>query len=1192
MIDKTDPTNRDTVPAMLTPGEFVLNKEASQMYGPTIQKMNDAGLQKRAIKNIGLQGIPPRELNLGGETSGRGRISTEQSQAIPWIQNLENREGFRDYVYIDSEGHATIGTGHKLPASFKKYAWDGKSESTKHKPYTKAELDQMLKNDLSTARSAAEKNFSNWNELPVPVQDGLTNMAFQLGGAGQSKFKKMREAVEAGDYTKAAFEADDSDWSEQTNVRSEDLVNVFLAQNPVQSNFDVPRPGQGYGVEAFGTGNSLNNPRPPSNQSAELIVNPLQDSPYQGGPVSPIQTTFLPSSLANDPLSVPEQSLAPPNPRDYGRDFQPMAPNNYGRDFQPMAPNNYGRDFQPMAPNNYGAAPNTAAPNPDAPNPAPLPREQSFGEAFSAGRAAHGGGGGVFSYQGKDYSTDLKEESLTTANSGGSIQHLNFGDWVKNALGMNSPEVDDEALLNNSSQSIDEMARQSLQEDVNNSWFKRDARDKLTKFDQGMLPPPMYSEPAKRQELVNNMESATFKKDERKALTDHDMRVSKIDEEVRNPVPISYNESDRGVPYQNAPPDLSSYSSPFEQMTQLELERYIQSSLPTAPGNLTAQEVYTRRFKLNNIDPDLPDINPQLPNGDRDFRDLPVDYFSTQLDNQLTERQLNMRRRMDERGGPRTEEDIRILSEIDQFKVDQNINKSEAMDLQLAPINSEINQKQSEIDGIQKFLNDNPELPIDMRNNMLRAIDDIRTNIQPLVETSNVVGQSLLDQNKITKDLTPPYMAPINAPTLDSRLTIESPPLVDTVKGAEEPRTEAERNAAKKLGNKQMVQTMNQKLDGIIAAEGSNKPNPKVKDLPDVPENSSEIPEAKSALKDFFGDIFDKKELMRAAVMYLGARATGLSGNQALAFAGKQYISRSDAKENTYQKVALAGKHTKKTLALYKKSMNPNDLILKGVSLVNTGVTEERFDVATGQRFTGMKMKDPTTGSIRLMMPDGVTPVNFQTSTTDARYAQGSVENDAYNTRLVKSFATRVTEFQELDKNRTTGETKAERTPHLQITPSSFADQAVSYMLANGVQEQAMTGIMSNIYNEMVTDAKDGKLKNINESAIEGYFQRSWIESKTKNASAFMLADQTTPVPVANVRSFFDTLRNVGQGNGIEIMNDTQFSTWLMKQDAYLEWVDMDPEDQKEYNDRGSKNLPPKDRKSGMMLYLLEGLTD
>ncbi len=51
MKDLTDPTNRDTVPAMLTPGETVVNKEASMMFGQQLQAMNNAGLQKRAAGN-------------------------------------------------------------------------------------------------------------------------------------------------------------------------------------------------------------------------------------------------------------------------------------------------------------------------------------------------------------------------------------------------------------------------------------------------------------------------------------------------------------------------------------------------------------------------------------------------------------------------------------------------------------------------------------------------------------------------------------------------------------------------------------------------------------------------------------------------------------------------------------------------------------------------------------------------------------------------------------------------------------------------------------------------------------------------------------------------------------------------------------------------------------------------------------
>ena len=51
MKDLNDPSNRDTVPAMLTEGEFVLNKEATAMFGPLIQKMNDHGLKQRHTEN-------------------------------------------------------------------------------------------------------------------------------------------------------------------------------------------------------------------------------------------------------------------------------------------------------------------------------------------------------------------------------------------------------------------------------------------------------------------------------------------------------------------------------------------------------------------------------------------------------------------------------------------------------------------------------------------------------------------------------------------------------------------------------------------------------------------------------------------------------------------------------------------------------------------------------------------------------------------------------------------------------------------------------------------------------------------------------------------------------------------------------------------------------------------------------------
>ena len=53
--------------------------------------------------------------------------------------------------------------------------------------------------------------------------------------------------------------------------------------------------------------------------------------------------------------------------------------------------------------------------------------------------------------------------------------------------------------------------------------------------------------------------------------------------------------------------------------------------------------------------------------------------------------------------------------------------------------------------------------------------------------------------------------------------------------------------------------------------------------------------EAMAGLKNVFGDLFNKKELMRAAVLMVGARLTGATPGQALAIAGQQYLNRIDA---------------------------------------------------------------------------------------------------------------------------------------------------------------------------------------------------------------------------------------------------------------------------------------------------------
>ena len=125
-------------------------------------------------------------------------------------------EGFRDHVYIDTEGFRTIGWGHKVvhEDNFE----DGKT-------YTKEELQEVFDNDLrkalGLARQLMEEN--DVRDLPTTAQHTITEMCFQLGKSGVSKFRNMWKALQNRDFNTASLEMLDSKWNRQTPNRCKKL---------------------------------------------------------------------------------------------------------------------------------------------------------------------------------------------------------------------------------------------------------------------------------------------------------------------------------------------------------------------------------------------------------------------------------------------------------------------------------------------------------------------------------------------------------------------------------------------------------------------------------------------------------------------------------------------------------------------------------------------------------------------------------------------------------------------------------------------------------------------------------------------------------------------------------------------------------------------------------------------------------
>ena len=130
---------------------------------------------------------------------------------------IKEHEGFRDQVYKDSLGFATIGYGHLVLPT------DPYEEGV---TYNKEDLEKVFDGDFDTACSNANQLIK---DLPLHHQAKcvLIEMVFQLGIGGVSKFKNMWKALGEGDYQTASEEMLDSRWAKQTPKRATDLSNVM-----------------------------------------------------------------------------------------------------------------------------------------------------------------------------------------------------------------------------------------------------------------------------------------------------------------------------------------------------------------------------------------------------------------------------------------------------------------------------------------------------------------------------------------------------------------------------------------------------------------------------------------------------------------------------------------------------------------------------------------------------------------------------------------------------------------------------------------------------------------------------------------------------------------------------------------------------------------------------------------------------
>ena len=125
---------------------------------------------------------------------------------------LERHEGRRAFPYCDTVGKLTIGVGRNLSDR-------GLSED---------EIDLLLATDIGIATACCAAMFgTGFGSWPRARRHALISMAFNMGGPRLAGFRRMRAAIAADDWDRAAAEALDSRWAAQTGRRASHIAQML-----------------------------------------------------------------------------------------------------------------------------------------------------------------------------------------------------------------------------------------------------------------------------------------------------------------------------------------------------------------------------------------------------------------------------------------------------------------------------------------------------------------------------------------------------------------------------------------------------------------------------------------------------------------------------------------------------------------------------------------------------------------------------------------------------------------------------------------------------------------------------------------------------------------------------------------------------------------------------------------------------
>ena len=134
-------------------------------------------------------------------------------------EELKIDEGVKYEIYLDHLGLPTCGIGHLIQSTDPEH---GLEVGTK---VDEERVNELFDQDVEVTTNECRLLYNNFDDLPEEVQRIIANMMFNMGRPRLSRFHKMKQAVDSGDWSEAAAQMKDSRWYKQVTNRAQRLVD-------------------------------------------------------------------------------------------------------------------------------------------------------------------------------------------------------------------------------------------------------------------------------------------------------------------------------------------------------------------------------------------------------------------------------------------------------------------------------------------------------------------------------------------------------------------------------------------------------------------------------------------------------------------------------------------------------------------------------------------------------------------------------------------------------------------------------------------------------------------------------------------------------------------------------------------------------------------------------------------------------